>query len=200
MFLRGKGPGRAKVKPPLGLLERTALMLTRALRLLAVGATLMAAGCSSKIVVCPVPAILADTATVTVMRPGTTPDLANELFTVRLVDAESDCTLNQRSGLIRASLDLTFIATRAPTRDAATYSVPFFVLAHENAKLYSKRIYQLKFTFAPGASTATIKQSPDDTQFQLEAGKMPWNYQLLSGFQLTPEQIEYNKQKARYLP
>jgi len=147
-----------------------------------------------------VPAILADTATVTVMRPGTTPDLANELYTVRLTDAESDCTLNQRSGLIRASLDLTFVATRAPTREAATYAVPFFVLAHENAKLYSKRIYQLKFTFAPGASTATIKQSPDDTQFQLEAGKMPWNYQLLSGFQLTPEQIEYNKQKARYLP
>lgn len=175
-------------------------MTSRVLRLAAVAIALLAAGCSNKIVVCPIPAVLADTATITVMRPGAPADLANELYTVSLTDAQSDCVFNQRSGIIKASLDLTFQARRAPTREAASYSVPFFVVVHEAAKLYAKRIYNLKVDFAPGASTATIQQSPEDTEIQLEAGKMPWNYQLLSGFQLTPAQIEYNKTKARYVP
>ena len=176
-------------------------MNLRALRLaVPAAAILAAAGCSNRIVVCPVPAILADTAHVTVMRPGAVPDLANELYSGSLINAESDCAFNQRSGVIKSSLDLTFRATRAPSADAATYSVPFFVVVHENAKLYSKHIYQLRFTFAPGAATATIKQSPDETAIQLENGKLPWNYQLLAGFQMTPEQIAYNEKKGRYLP
>lgn len=170
------------------------------LRLLAIAALMLTGGCSNRIVVCPVPAILADTATVTVMRPGTTPDLANELYTVTLTDAQSDCALNQRTGVVKSSLDLTFRATRAPTKDAATYSVPFFVITSEGNKIYSKRVYSLRIAFAPGAATATVTQSPEDTQIQLEGGKLPWNYQLMAGFQMTPEQIEYNKKKGRYLP
>jgi hypothetical protein len=71
---------------------------------------------------------------------------------------------------------------------------------HDGAKLYSKHIYNLRFSFAPGAAVAVIKQSPDDTSILLENGKLPWNYQLLSGFQLTAAQIEYNAKKGRYLP
>ena len=158
------------------------------------------AGCSQKIVVCPVPAILADTAAITVMQPGTTPDLANELYTVKLVNAEGDCVYNQTSPVVRASMDLTFHATRPPSRDAATYSVPYFVVVHENAKVYAKRLYNLRFTFAPGAAIADITQAPDDISIKISNGKLPWNYQMMAGFQLTPEQIEYNKLKGRYLP
>ncbi len=172
----------------------------RFLRLSVLGLALLAAGCSNKIVICPVPAILADTSTITVMRPGTTPDLANELYTVKLIDAEGDCVLNQRSGIVKTSLDLTFRATRSPSRDGAVYNVPYFVVATEGAKIYAKRVYNLRVEFAPGAAVATIKQSPDDTQIQLENAKLPWNYQLISGFQLTPAQIEYNKNRGRYLP
>jgi hypothetical protein len=176
-------------------------MSLRPVRLLILAAiVLAAAGCSQKIVLCPVPAILADTAHVTVMRPGAVPDLANELYSVTLTDAVGDCAYNQRTAIIRASLELTFRATRAPTADGATYSVPFFVVVHDGAKLYSKNLYNLRFSFAPGAAVAVIKQSPDDTSIQLENGKLPWNYQLLSGFQLTAAQIEYNAKKGRYLP
>jgi hypothetical protein len=163
-------------------------------------AAMALAGCSQKIVVCPVPAILADTNTITVMRPGTTPDIANELFTVTLTDAEGDCVYNQTTQVVRASLELTFHATRAPSRDAATYSVPYFVVVHENNKIFSKRLYTLKVSFAPGAATADIKQSPEDSAIKISAGKMPWNYQEMAGFQLTQEQIAYNKSKVRYLP
>ena len=173
----------------------------KSLRLTALPILLLAlAGCSQKIVVCPIPAILADTSSITVMRPGTAPDLANELYTVSLLNAEGDCTFSTKNSLVHASLDLTFRATRVPTKEAATYTVPYFVVIHEKDKIFQKRLYRLRFTFAPGATSVTIKQSPDETSIQLENGKLPWNYQLLAGFQLTPEQIAYNEKKGRYLP
>jgi hypothetical protein len=174
-------------------------MSFRLLRLAPIAILLLLAGCSSRILICPVPAILADTQSVTLFRPGTTPDLANELFTVSLVNATNDCTYNTRDGLVRASLELTFRATRSPTNEAATYSVPYFVAVNEGAKIYSKRLYTLKFTFAPGAAVATITQAPDDVQIKVANGKLPWNYQQLTGFQMTAAQIDYNKSRSRYV-
>ena len=169
-------------------------------RLAPLGALLLVMGCSSKIVICPVPAILADTKTLTVFRPGTVPDLANELFTVAVTDAQTDCTYSTRDGMVHASLELTFVAARNPTAEAVTYSVPYFVAIHEGAKLYTKRLYTLRFTFAPGASVATIKQAPGDVNIKIENGKLPWSYQQMTGFQMTPAQIEYAKNRARYVP
>jgi hypothetical protein len=77
--------------------------------------------------------------------------------------------------------------------------VPYFVAVNEGAKIYSKRLYTLKFTFAPGAAVATITQAPDDVQIKVTNGKLPWNYQQLAGFQMTAEQIDYNKSRSRYV-
>ena len=179
---------------------RSCLPNWRLLRLASIGVLSLLAGCTSKILVCPVPAILADTQSVTVFRPGTTPDLANELYTVSLVNSTNDCTYNTKEGVVDASLELTFRATRAPTRDAATFSVPYFVAVNEGPRIYTKRLYTLKFTFAPGASTATIVQAPGDVQIKIGGGKLPWNYQQLAGFQMTAAQIDYNKTRSRYVP
>ncbi len=169
-------------------------------RVAVLGAVLMLMGCSQKIVVCPVPAILADTSSVTIFRAGTVPDLANELFTVSLTDSQGDCVYNNPTAVVRSSLDLTFRAVRAPTSEAASYTVPYFVVVSENAKIFTKRAYDLHFTFAPGAATAVITQSPEVPSIHISNGKLPWNYQLLAGFQMTDAQIEYNKKKSRYLP
>jgi hypothetical protein len=157
-------------------------------------------GCSTKISICPVPAILADTQSVTIFRPGTSPDMANELFTVSLTNTAGDCTYNTHQNLVKASLELTFRATRAPQATAATYTVPYFVAVTENNKIYTKRLLYLKVAFAPGAATATITQSPNDIQLHVSNGKLPWNYEELAGFQMTADQIAYAKSRSRYVP
>ena len=176
------------------------MIKSRLFRLALAGTLLLLAGCSSRILICPVPAILADTQSVTFFRPGTTPDLANELYTVSLTNATGDCTYSTKDGLVHASLELTFRATRNPTSEAATYSVPYFVAVNEGAKIYSKHLYTLTFTFAPGAAVATITQAPGDVDIKIPNGKLPWNYQQMAGFQMTPAQIEYNKTRSRYVP
>jgi hypothetical protein len=196
----GRRRANVKRRPVLASKESLELMRFRLLRLAPAGALLLLMGCSSRILICPVPAILADTQSVTLFRPGATPDLSNELYSVSLVNATNDCTYNTKQGMVGASLELTFRAKRAPTRDAATYSVPYFVAVNEGAKIYTKRLYTLKFTFAPGASDVTVTQAPDDVQIKISSGKLPWNYQQLAGFQMTAAQIDYNKTRSRYVP
>jgi hypothetical protein len=164
------------------------------------GASALLFGCSTQITVCPVAAILADTATMTTFRQGTSADPANELYTVQLVNAETSCSYNRKQGTTSSDLTLTFHATRPPSALGASYAVPFFVVVNENAKLYDKKTYTLRFSFAPGAVSADIRQSPDDVTIKIANGKLPWNYQLLSGLQVTADQIAYNKKMGRYLP
>jgi hypothetical protein len=202
------GPGRVKVKRPaiLGASRKDSRVMSfRRLRqglsrLAPFGALLLALGCTQKITVCPVPAILADTQSVTFFRPGTTPDLANELYTVSLTNAQGDCTYNTSQNLVKSSLDLTFRATRSPIRESATYRVPYYLVVTENARIFVKRLYYLKVTFAEGAATAVINQSPDDIALKVSNGKLPWNYEEIAGFQMSPEQIEYARNRSRYVP
>ena len=163
-------------------------------------AALALAACSTQISVCPLAVILADAASVTQFKPGTVPDLSNEMFTVALVNAQTNCSYAKKAATTSSALDLTFRATRPPSGESATYSVPYFVVVHEADRVLDKKIYTLRFTFAPGATSATITQSPQDILIKIENGKLPWNYQLLSGLQVTPAQIDYNKKMGRYVP
>lgn len=176
-------------------------MRLRPIRIAAVLAIpVLLSGCETKISVCPVAAILSETSAMTVFKPGATPDPSSELYTVALTNAQTSCTYDKREGTTSSDLTLSFHATRPPSALAATYSAPYFVVVNENAKLYDKKIHTLRFTFAPGAVSADITQSTNDVVIKIANGKLPWNYQLLSGLQMTAEQMAYNKKMGSYLP
>ncbi len=165
------------------------------------GGLMLLAGCAAPNPnLCPGAAILADTDHATMLRPGAPADPSGALYRVALTNTATDCHLDKRKGETDSTLTLTFTAQRAPGADGATYSVPYFVAVTENAKIYNKRLLYLKFTFAPGASTATINQSPNDFQLHVSNGKLPWNYEELAGFQMSPDQIAYAKNRSRYVP
>src|SRR5215475_8907161 len=101
----GQAKGKSQAPPRFWSAPRSALrnvMISRLSRLGLLGALLVLAGCTTRIMICPVPAILADTQSVTIFRPGTTPDLANELYTVSLINAEGDCTYSAKNSEVHA--------------------------------------------------------------------------------------------------
>ena len=65
------------------------------------------------------------------------------------------------------------------------------------SRWFTRTVWRLEHAF----ERARASDKPeDDTRIRIDNGKLPWNYQLLAGFQLTPEQIDYNNKKSRYLP
>jgi hypothetical protein len=159
------------------------------------------AGCdTAKVILCPAAVILADAGQMTVFRPGASQDLAGEAYRVAMVGTSSDCTINKKTGETGSSLRLSFRATRAPSADAAHYTVPYFVAVTQGDQLIEKRILQVSFDFARGASLATFSESPDDFDIHVENGHQPYEYELMAGFQMTPAQVDYNKKMGRYAP
>ena len=176
-------------------------MKSRLSLFLVLGAALALAGCNNnRVVLCPSAAILADTATETVFRPGAPAELSGEAFTAYLVNVSTQCTFDPKVGRTVSTLDLSFRAVRPPSPDAATYSLPYFVAVNQAERVISKQMMTVRFVFAPGATVATADETQPSLQLDLENGHQPNEYQLLSGFQLTDAQRAYNQKMGRYLP
>ena len=58
----------------------------------------------------------------------------------------------------------------------------------------------VRFDFVPGSAVATAHLEPDAVILELERGHLPNDYQLLLGFQLTQEQLAFNRTMGRYVP
>jgi hypothetical protein len=177
-------------------------MTSRPTPLFAFAAALILAGCNNaqRIVLCPTAAILADTATETIFRPGAPADPSGEAFTAYMTGAKTDCTFDRIKGTTDSSLTLNFSATRPPSADAASYTLPYFVAINQAERVISKKLLTVRITFAPGATIATAEDDAGQTELDLERGHLPTDYQLLSGFQITEAQRAYNQKMGRYLP
>ncbi len=191
-------PKKSSFKPKMSTFMKLRLPLFCALA----ASALLLPGCAAtqRIVLCPGAAILADTASVTVFRPGAPADPSGEAFTAYLYNTKTDCTLVKDEVATYSSLTLSFRAVRPPSPDAASYSLPYFVAVNQAERLISKQIFTVRFNFAPGATAAMAEENLDQTVVTLERGHLPNDYQLLSGFQLTDAQRAYNLKMGRYLP
>ena len=177
-------------------------MTSRRSLFLVLAAPLLLLGCNDPVVVlCPTAAVLADAGTETIFRTGAPADPSGEAFTATMTGATTQCTFDKVNGETFSSLTLTFRATRPPSRDAATYSLPYFVAVNQAERVISKEMHTVQFEFAPGATSATAEDSLDRRLvLTLENGHLPTDYQLLSGFQITDAQRAYNQKFGRYLP
>src|SRR6516225_8454073 len=109
---REVGRGPEKVKFTAGY----PLMKSRLIPVL--GALLLLAGCGQqRIILCPGAAILADTATAPIFRPGAPLDLSAVAYTATVTDVKTSCTFDRLAGETFSDLDVGFRATRAPSAD-----------------------------------------------------------------------------------
>src|ERR1019366_3866115 len=98
-----------------------------------------------------------------------------------------------RLGETTSTLTLNFRATRPPSRDAASYSLPYFVAVNQAERVLSKQMSILRFDFAPGATSTTAQETISKLVVTLENGHLPTDYQFLSGLQISDAQRAYNQ-------
>jgi hypothetical protein len=163
---------------------------------------LFLAGCSSspKPQMCPSAGIIAPAASLTTFKQGMHDDPTGELYTVGITNVKTDCTLDADNGTTDSTLALRFKAKRAPSPGAADYRVPYFVAVVLDGKVLAKRDIWANFGFAAGNATTVFDDEVASTVINLENGKKPYEYEIVVGFQLTHDQLEYNKKMSRFAP
>ena len=126
----------------------------------AVFAGLLLSGCISDTEkgLCPTAAVLAPTSAMTVFRENAPADPSGELYTVWMTNVKSSCDFDKDNKTTDSKLRIMFGAKRAPTGEAASYRVPYFVTVTRGGnRIMTKKMYLADVAFLAGANGDLVR-------------------------------------------
>jgi hypothetical protein len=165
------------------------------------GATLVLSGCNDRIVVCPGIAVLADAAARPVLKPGSAGiDPSSLLYRVEITGISQRCNLDIRDGQSSSNIRISFHATRAPSGQAARYTVPYFVAVNQAERIIVKRGFNASVDFPAGAAAVTFETVVNSAVLKFENGRLPGDYQFLAGLEVSDAERAYLQAMARVTP
>ena len=179
-----------------------ALKTVRSVMAVALGFSLLG-GCTTDTEkgLCPSAAVLAPTASVTVFRAGAPADPSGELYTLWMTNVEPACDFEKEDKTTNSHLNIAFHATRAPSMEGANYRVPYYVAVTQGgSRILTKKFFLADVAFQPGETAIDFHQSVDDIAIKTGRGLKVGSYLILTGIQLTQDQLAYNKKTGRYAP
>jgi hypothetical protein len=157
------------------------------------------AGCGHGAAVCPAAVIIVDASSLTAFPQGTAPDPSHALYSIHITNVTTRCELDKQTHEIDSSLEVSFAASRAPNGSAFHGKVPYFVVvAGADGKILTRQTVLAEFDFDPGQATTAFKDNIASVIIDPPRDKMPWDYQLLVGLQLTKAQLDYNRTVGPY--
>jgi len=144
---------------------------------------------------CPATAVLADAAVVTKLKAGAPiqPNPANVVFSAEMAQPKLECDYDRAAN--KLSVDISF-GVRASRGAAATGPDPqlsFFVaIVDVDNNVITKKVFQAVPEMG-GKNANTFTESISKFVVPLAMDKRPPDYEILTGFQLTPEELAYNR-------
>lgn len=143
---------------------------------------------------CPRVAFVRDAAEVTRFREGVGRDLTDVTSRAVLADYTGGCT--PRDDRVTVDLNLVLAAEQGPASRAGTADYRYFVAIADTAgDILAKQEFDTTVVFPEGQRRAGTVEELTQT-IPLEEGATPADYQILVGFQLTPEQLDYNRARG----
>jgi len=198
-MLDGMAPSR---RPP----GRPAAVPRRVRRAAALAFALVAAGCTGIPVVCPTATVADQTAKVAKFGPGPSRDASNLWFTAEITQMDVACEYVQAAEpgsaatarkyeRMEVNLRLEIVASRAPSAQSRVGEFEYFVAVADPAgNILAKETFPLRVEFR-GDATRVRAVEEIWQRYTLE-GRPTRYFNIWMGFQLTPEEIEYNRRIA----
>jgi hypothetical protein len=145
---------------------------------------------------CPVTAVLSDATTVTKLRPGTPAGLhdpANVVFTAEMSQAMLDCDYDRSANRLTVGIEFAIKASRGAAAQGPEPQLDFFVaIVDADNNIISKNVFHGQPEMR-GRATNTYTQSVENFPVPMAMDKRPYDYEILTGFQLTPDELAYNR-------
>lgn len=150
---------------------------------------------------CPRALILADAATMTQFREGPGRDLLDVSHSGRIVRVHADCTYEMkkdRTGVMEAQVFIAVDAERGPAnRDRLARYRYFVTLSDSSHEPISKTVFDLTANFTDNVTRMVLTDDTVQMKVPIRAGQSGRSYTVLVGFQLTEDQLQYNRQLQR---
>ncbi len=147
---------------------------------------------------CPNIVIVKDTAELTAFRPGAGRDLTDVVLDARIDQFDGSCETDlkpERIGKVIVDLQLFFEAIRGPADNTREGKFSYYVaIGNRNGKILAKKVFSTEFEFEGNRNR--ISAAEELTQeIPLSSGDLGEDFDIFVGFQLSPEQLDYNRTK-----
>ena len=144
---------------------------------------------------CPATAVLGDAAIVTKLKPGSPlqPNPANVVFTAEMAQSKLQCDYNREANKLSVDISFGIRAARGAAAQGPDPQLSFFVaIVDVDNNVISKKVFQAVPAMG-GKPQNTFTESINSFAIPLAMDKRPADYEILTGFQLTPEELAYNR-------
>ncbi|MBI1211973.1 MAG: hypothetical protein GC190_10955 [Alphaproteobacteria bacterium] len=138
---------------------------------------------------CPHVGLLADTTRLTDFEGTTTVQ-----FKATLGGEASQCVVKDRVVHLRLKFKVTGTLADGAKRD--TRKVPYFVAVMQGSQVLAKQVYSVEIPFTGNARTVSVEERVKRVDIPISKGWASDDYEIMLGFQLTHQQVEYNRQNA----
>jgi hypothetical protein len=144
---------------------------------------------------CPRLAILDDVGRLTKFREGPGRDLTDVAYTARLTNADGFCTTD-KSG-VKVEMKVSVVVERGPAASGSPVDLQYFVaITNADRQIVAKEVFPTRIPFEANQRVAGSVEEIEE-RIPLPRGADPSDYSIVAGFQLTPEEIEYNRRGGR---
>jgi hypothetical protein len=144
---------------------------------------------------CPVVEVPKDLSTMTRFREGGGRDLTDVVFQAGILDVQIACDYGSRGASIQ--LNVVVGAERGPANRAPTATVPYFIaIGDPQRNVLAKEVFSSTVTFLPNQPRAASTEETEET-IPLPKGRSAEKYGIVVGLQLSPEELEYNRDRTQ---
>ncbi len=158
---------------------------------LAAAALALLSACNRTPPACPRATILGDGASITQFRDGAGRDLTDITAQGDIVDVAVECDYD-RTG-VDVAMQVAIAATRGPADRARVADFDYFVaVADAQRNILAKEVFRVRFQF-PQTQSRVGQVEEIAPRIPLKDRAQGVQYQILVGFQLTPEELEWNR-------
>ncbi|WP_148301779.1 hypothetical protein [Sneathiella glossodoripedis] len=147
-----------------------------------------------RVLPCPTVSILPGAETITVFREGPGRDLVDVTFEGSIEPLKGECLYEDDDSLIVAELFLQLNVVKGPASNSNSVKLPFFIsIVDRDKKILSKRVFDSPIEIPEGKRRGAALEEMIH-RIPVLSGRDGRDYTIVLGFQLTAEQLEYNRQ------
>jgi len=143
---------------------------------------------------CPVVSVLGEAATMTKFRAEAGYDMTDVVYEAQMAYPEaSSCDADERS--VEADIAATIRVRRGAASDGGEIGVPYFIaVIGPDSAVISKQTYMKRVSFADSASIE-VEIDMGEVKFPLATDRKAYHYEVVVGFQLAADELQYNRQR-----
>lgn len=165
---------------------------------LVMAAGLLAAACTGTAPPpCPPVSILSDASEITTFGQGRGQDLTDVAFRGSIEQVGRVCDYNRAGDTVTSTTGIRLVATRGPAAQSNQTTLIFFVAVVDREQtILARERFESTLSFQANQRQAGVVEEIEQV-IPIRPDLRGLDYEILVGFELSPEQLEYNRQEKQ---